>query len=64
MSVSGRRVAPYGRRYRKTRTGIMDREAACANLDENGSRHISDRREPPPRQAEGKPEDMTEEQGN
>ena len=47
----------------QTRTGIMDREAACANLDENGSWHISDRREPPPGKPKVKPEDMTEEQG-
>ena len=46
----------------KTRTGIMDREAACANLDENGSWHISDRRERPPAKPKVKPDDMTEEE--
>ena len=46
----------------KARTGIMDREAACATLDPNGNWSVTDRREPPPGWPKVKPDGMTDEQ--
>ena len=46
----------------KTRTGIMDREAAGAVLDADGNWAIADRREAPPPRPMKRPEDWTEEE--
>ena len=46
----------------KTRTGIMDREAAGAVLDADGNWAIADRRESPPPRPMKRPEDWTEEE--
>jgi hypothetical protein len=46
----------------KTRTGILDREAAGAELDADGNWGIADRRESPPPRPMKRPQDWTEEE--
>ena len=46
----------------KTRTGIIDREAAGATVDANGNWSITERRNDPPPRPMKRPENWTEEE--